>query len=266
MELILFTKPLQELDLPGVIAFAQRVGVSGLDLALRPGFPVNPDNAAQALPEAVARCREAGLSLPLVSLPTDFADPSHPQAAAVAAACAQAGVNLVKLGYFPYRGDYWAGFGQARQALASFARLAADQGVRFCYHTHSGPYYGSNGESLAQLLAEVSPDQVGAYLDTGHQRLGGAPWPMALDAVRSHLCALGLKDPAYHRREDGRWQREFVPIGQGLVDWGEVFRAAREAGFAGPASIHAEYHYRSLQELESLLQREVAYLRSHLQG
>ena len=42
--------------------------------------------------------------------------------------------------------------------------------------------------------------------------------------------------------------------------------SAEIRSITGPASIHAEYHYGSLEELESLLRREVAYLRSHLQG
>ena len=46
MQFVMFTKHLQGLSLDEVIAALTEVGVQGADLAVRPGYPVNPDNMA----------------------------------------------------------------------------------------------------------------------------------------------------------------------------------------------------------------------------
>ena len=47
---------LKALDLKGLIAFCKEVGLDGVDLAVRPGYPVNPDNMARTLPDAMKAC------------------------------------------------------------------------------------------------------------------------------------------------------------------------------------------------------------------
>ena len=42
MKYIMFTKHLQELDIPGIINALKSVGVAGADLCVRPGYPSQP--------------------------------------------------------------------------------------------------------------------------------------------------------------------------------------------------------------------------------
>ena len=62
MRLIVFSKMLKEKSIAELVDLAQRHGYNGYDLAVRPGHPVNPDNAAQALPQAAAQMAQAGLA------------------------------------------------------------------------------------------------------------------------------------------------------------------------------------------------------------
>ena len=52
MQFVMFTKHLTGLSLEELIATLADVGVAGADLAVRPGYPVNPDNMAAELPRA----------------------------------------------------------------------------------------------------------------------------------------------------------------------------------------------------------------------
>ena len=52
MQKIMFTKHLEGLDIPQIIGAIKSVGIDGADLCVRSGYPVNPDNADIALPEA----------------------------------------------------------------------------------------------------------------------------------------------------------------------------------------------------------------------
>src|SRR5262249_46336251 len=60
MKYVYFTKMLKTLDIKGLVAFCKEVGLDGVDLAVRPGYPVNPTNAAKALPDAAKAFKDAG--------------------------------------------------------------------------------------------------------------------------------------------------------------------------------------------------------------
>ena len=72
MRFVYFTKLLRGQDIPGIIAFLKDVGVDGADLAVRPGYPVTPDNAAAELPKAAKAFRDAGLVIGLLLLTPVF--------------------------------------------------------------------------------------------------------------------------------------------------------------------------------------------------
>src|SRR3984957_9172697 len=135
---VYFTKMLQSQDIKGLIAFAKETALDGFDLAVRPGFPVTPDNALTALPEADKAFRDAGLSIGVVTAPTKLIDAESKQAKAIFDACGKAGVPAVKIGYFAYRRPYDECLKDARKRLAGFAKLAERTKVKACYHTHSG--------------------------------------------------------------------------------------------------------------------------------
>src|SRR3954452_7703350 len=106
MRYVYFTKLLQSLDLAGLIAFFKEVGLDGADLAVRPGYPVNPDNALAELPRAAKVFRDEGLVIGLVTAPTTLNDPESPVARTLFDACGTAGVPAIKVGYFPYQGGF----------------------------------------------------------------------------------------------------------------------------------------------------------------
>src|SRR5262249_3622500 len=175
MKYVYFTKTLQFLDLAGLITFFKDVGVDGADLAVRPGYPIHPDNVLTELPKAAKALRDEGLIIGLVTAPTNLTDPDSRLAQTLFEAAGKAGIAAVKIGYFPYQGKFDAALAEARARLAAFAKLAAKTGVKCCYHTHSGNYLGSNGAGLHLLLQDLDPHCLGAFVDTGHTGIGGAP-------------------------------------------------------------------------------------------
>src|SRR5262245_10947095 len=61
MKFIYFTKFLQSLDVKDLVAFCKSAGLDGVDLAVRPGYPIHPGNAPTALPEAAKAFADEGL-------------------------------------------------------------------------------------------------------------------------------------------------------------------------------------------------------------
>lgn len=262
MRYVYFTKTLQKLDLAGLVAFAKDVGLAGFDLAVRPGHPVTPDNAVKELPAAARRFANDGLTVGLVSAPTDLNDPASRQAAALFDACGAAGVPAIKLGYFAYRAPFESCLAEARKKLAGFAKLAEKAKVKACYHTHSGAMLGNNAAGARLLLADLDPHHVGLFFDTGHTAINGGPARMELDQVRAWLALVAIKDMAWTK---GRgWSSSVVPVGDGIVKWDDVARGLRDCRFNGTVSLHGEYEAKDMDDRKRLAKAELAALRKVL--
>jgi sugar phosphate isomerase/epimerase len=261
MRFVYFTKLLKGMSFPETAAFLKEAGVSGADLTVRPGFPVAPADPVAKFQEAVAVFRDHGLSVPLVSAPTDFIDPRSSTARNLFENCGKVGVEYIKIGYFSYKGGpYEQELAYARRHLKEFAELARQTGVRALYHTHSGPNLGSNGESMRALLADLDPHFVGAYIDTGHQAFGGAPFSLAVDAVAEWFAAVAIKDALWERTKTG-WKRTVLPAGEGFVHWADVAKTLKRKQFNGVVSLHGEYETANVAERLAKAKAELAFLR-----
>ena len=260
MRYVYFTKMLKDLDVRGLIAFCKDVGLDGVDLAVRPGYPVNPDNVAAALPEVAKAFADAGLMIGLVSTETNLNDAESKAAKSIFAACGLAGVPAIKIGYFPYKPPVDDALKSARARLAGFAKLAQTSNVKACCHTHSGNYLGNNAASLRLLLQDLDPHHVGAFLDTGHTAVNGGPFRLEMDLLRPWVSLLAIKDMLWEKDKTG-WKYHVVPAGDGIVKWTDVAPAVKEAKFNGTISLHGEYETKDFAERKELAKRELALLK-----
>lgn len=263
MRFVYFTKTLKDLDGKGLIAFSKEAGLDGVDLAVRPGYPVHPDNAVAELPALAKAFKGEGLTIGLATAPTSLADAESKAAKAIFEACAKAEVPAVKIGYFSYKDRFDDTLKSARVRLAGFAKLAEQTRVKACYHTHSGNNLGNNCAGLRLLLADFDPHHVGAFVDTGHVAVNGGPIRMELDLVRPWLHLLAIKDMLWDKGKDG-WRSKVVPVGEGIVKWADVGQAAKEVKFSGTVSLHGEYEATDLAERKKLAKQELALLKKYL--
>ena len=263
MRYVYFTKTLQELTIAELIDFCHEVGLAGVDLAVRPGYPVAPDDVRKTLPAAAKAFRAAKLEIGIATAPTGLTDPESPMAKAIFEACQMAEVPAVKIGYFAYRPPYDERLKEARKSLAGFAALAAKTKVKACYHTHSGATMGNNAAGLRAMLADLDPHHVGAFFDTGHTAINGGPAQMEVDQIRPWLSLVAIKDMAWTKR-GATWSVDVVPVRDGIVRWAEVGKALAEAKFTGTVSLHGEYDAKDLADRKRLAKGELAALRKYL--
>ena len=267
MKLIVFSKMLQEKSVAELIDLAQRHGYDGYDLAVRPGHPVNPDNAAAALPQAQTQMEQAGLQIGMVTGNFDLLTADHPLAEPLLAAMDSANVRLLKLGYFrfePQTMDYWEQVENVRRAFAAWEKLASIYNVKICYHTHSHYCMGLNAAALMHLLRDFDPAYLGAYLDPGHFAVDGEPFDFGLAMAREHLSILSVKDVLVERVEKnghGAAKALWVAAGEGIVDWTAVFTELRRIEYDGFLSIHCEYDIEDEEDWFDTFVREVAFFR-----
>ena len=267
MKLIVFSKMLQEKSIAELVELAQKHGYDGYDLAVRPGHPVNPDNAATALPQAQTQMKQAGLQIGMVTGNFDLLTADHPLAEPLLAAMDSADVRLLKLGYFrfePQTMDYWEQVDDVRRAFSAWERLASIYNVKICYHTHSHYCMGLNAAALMHLLRDFDPAYLGAYLDPGHFAVDGEPFDFGLAMAREHLSILSVKDVLVQRVEKnghGAAKALWVAAGEGIVDWTAVFGELRRIEYDGFLSIHCEYDIDDDEDWFDTFVREVAFFR-----
>lgn len=266
MNLIMFTKHLEGLDLPALIDALQAAGVNGADLCVREGYPVAPSNAETALPAAAKAFADAGLSIPLVTGPTSLTQPDVDYAEPLYAACGEAGVKHIKLGYWRWHPgmDYWAEIDKARGYLDGFQALSAKYGVKSVVHTHSGTYLGVNASAATTLVQGFDPQHVGLFLDPGHLSIDGEPVDMALNIAAPYLSVMAFKDFVLERiTKNGRttMNKAVRKLGWGMVDWEMTLSTLQSLKFAGPISMHSEYNDVPPETVVDLTRTDTRFIR-----
>jgi sugar phosphate isomerase/epimerase len=243
---IYFTKFLRGLGPEEIARVLKGMSLDGLDLTVRRGQCVNPQNVREALPKAMEVWRKAGVSVPMVSTETSLTDPNHPTVEPIWTACADAGIANIKIGYWRWREGtrYGAIVDGARRDLDGFRKLAERYKVRTLIHTHSGPYLGCNASNLMTLLHDFDPAHVAAYVDPAHLAITGEPLPLALEIIGNHLAMVAVKNVAYLPAKGPDrtvWTRKWCLLREGLVDWPGTISLLRTRGYKGPLSLHGEY-------------------------
>lgn len=260
MQYIYFTKTLKDLAPSALVEFCKETGVDGLDLAVRPGYPIEPANVLLELPKFAAIMKQNKLDIPLVSAPTSLVDAESKEAKSLFEACALAGVPMIKIGYFTYKGNFTDDLQAARKKLQGFSKLAQQTKVKVVYHTHSGANIGNNAVSLKELLTDFDPHHVGAFADTGHLAINGGPIKMELEILRPWLSIIAIKDILWEQAK-GDWAFKVIPAGSGIVRWNDVSKGIKDAKFQGTIVLHGEYEAASLPNRKELAKKELAFLK-----
>lgn len=110
----------------------------------------------------------------------------------------------------------------ARALDAAGARLR-EQDVRLCYHNHAHEFQQFDGQYILDLLMGAAPN-VEVELDVFWVRYAGLNPVMFLEKYKDRTPLVHVKDMADLR------SRAFTEVGQGILAWPEILRAAREAG------------------------------------
>ena len=94
-----FTESFQDWSIPQVCEQFKEIGLNGLDLTLRPGGHIEPEDVRQRLPAAARAAQSAGLEISMLTTAIRDDDKS---AEAILATAGQLGIRRVKLGYYGY--------------------------------------------------------------------------------------------------------------------------------------------------------------------
>jgi len=169
---IVFTKP-WKMPLPELARFVKGLGLDGVELPVRPGYQVPPENVDRGLPEAARLLADSGLRIGSVTPPAAaFPDER------LIAACGQVGVPIIRVcvsigpeGYLATVRRWQAGFNRILPVLERYH-------VAIGVQNHCGNYIGS-AIGIRHLIEQYDPRYVCAVWDPAHCALSGEPpgWP-----------------------------------------------------------------------------------------
>lgn len=232
-----FTKPWREPSLEELADKVQEMGFDGVELAVRPGYQVDPATAMEGLPKAAAIFRERGLAIESVA--TELS-------ARMVAACAAAGVPILRtmLSIDPDSGYVGSIRGFQEKAMALSPEIEKTD-VRIGVQNHCGNYVGTAAGLMAAL--EPLPENFVAVLDFGHTALCGEPVPYALELALPRLAMANLKSPIrvkgpLNAYGETTWNHRWVSAPEGLTPWADVVTELRKRAVDVPICLTAEYH------------------------
>ncbi|HOQ89411.1 MAG TPA: sugar phosphate isomerase/epimerase family protein, partial [Candidatus Hydrogenedentes bacterium] len=250
---------LQFLDYRELAKTCRELGLDGVDLTVRSGGHVLPENVTRDLPAAVEAIRAEGLDVHMIT--TRYTEASD-EVYTVCAEAARLGIPYVRIGSHQYdeKRPLSDQIQRFTEDLRGLAAAAEKTGVTMGYHNHSGPRnFGAALWDLAGAVEQAGSARLGLNFDVGHARVEGGFYAWRLHARRAapitKMCA--VKDFVWKKDEP-----EWVPLGDGIVDLVESLRILREeGGFSGPISIHIEYKTPSNDAMVEEIRKTVPRLR-----
>lgn len=140
------------------------------------------------------------------------------------------------------------------ERLRRLGDKAAAHGLTVCLETH--PILCHNGDTALETMEGVDHDNIRLNFDSANiyyynENIDAVE---ELKKVAKYVKSMHLKDT------DGTPKSfEFPPLGDGIVDFPEIFRILNEVGFHGPFTFELESTKK--EEMESALEKSVNYLR-----
>jgi sugar phosphate isomerase/epimerase len=258
--LTVFCKP-WKFALPELASHIAALGFDGVELPVRPGYPVTPDNVDTELLEAVRILADHGLKIASIAGTTEEK---------TLAACAAAQIPLVRIcvGMRPGEG-YLEGERRLHTEFDRLVPLLDRNGVTLGIQNHCGNRDVCNAMGLRHLIERFDPRYVAAVWDAGHNGLEGEAPESALDIVWSHLAMVNLKSAYWRRREIqsgpvAEWDAYWTTGRDGRANWPRVVAELRRRQYTGPVCLTAEYTEEDA--VDRLIAEDIGFVRSLYAG
>jgi sugar phosphate isomerase/epimerase len=243
LRLSIFSKHLQWASYPEMASFAAEAGFGGVDITVRSGGHVLPERVKDDLPRAVEIVRSAGLQVPMIT--AGIVDTSSPYAEDILKTAPALGIRYYRWGGFKYSDEQPipAQLEALKTRVRALAQMNEHYRIAAMYHTHSGMEVGAPIWDLWEILRGVDPRWTGINYDVAHATVEGGlgGWIRSFELTRPFVRGVALKDFVWARDARGNWTPDWVPAGQGMVNFPKFFAMLRRSEFDGPVQVHFEY-------------------------
>lgn len=249
-----FTKS-WKLPIPELGRHIKALGFDGIELPVRPGFQVTPENMAGELPRAAAQLAEAGVKI--------FSLATEPTPAAIAA-CGDAGIPVIRICVSIEEDGYMATEAKVQRKFDDLVPALEKHHVTIGVQNHCDACVAS-AMGMRHLIEKYDPRHVGAVWDAAHSALNGEDPELGLDICWSHLCMVNLKNAFWRRAsgpeaEDVVWKHYFTTGRQGVSSWPRIAAELKRRKYEGVVCLTAEYT--DGEAVDRLTAEDIAFAKS----
>jgi sugar phosphate isomerase/epimerase len=224
-----FTKPWSGLPGDELGRLVAGIGFTGAEIPVRDTAYVTPATAEAELPKFTEQLRAEGIEP--ISIASDLSERTF-------AACAQAGVPMIRIMAEVGPDGYAASVRRTRGLLEEAAVLAAQYDVQVGIQPHHGRFVPST-LGVLQLLDGL-PDHFKLVWDAAHDALAGDDPAVTLELGADRLGIVNLKNAKYIQTDSG-WKTYFVQGDEGMSDWSAVFATLQRLKWTGPICLTGQY-------------------------
>ena len=275
MSIHVFSKHLQFLGYDEMAETAAEIGFDGVDLTVRPGGHVLPENVQSDLPKAIAAIQKQGLQSNLMT--TRLNSPEGKVNQQVLDVAADQGIKYYRTDYFRYpdKADVPSFLDECMSTMDKLAEYSEKKNLFASYQNHAGSrYVGAPVWDIAGILHGINSPHLGSQYDIRHATVeGGQAWPIGLNYIHPHINTLVMKDFVWEKR-DGRWRVVNTPIGEGMVDFPAYMKQLKSLNMTAPISMHYEYpmpeedgsltEKQKLEQTKKVMKRDLERVRRYL--
>jgi L-ribulose-5-phosphate 3-epimerase len=242
----IFSKHLQWLDYKEMAKALGEIGMDGVDLTVRPGGHVLPENVEEDLPKAAEAVAKEGKKIYMLTTSIDNAD--DPLTTKILKTASSIGIKHYRMGWGYYNStkSVEENVSLMKSKLARLALLNEKYSISGEYQNHSGVatqgiYFGGAIWDIARVLKDINSVWLGSQYDIYHATVEGAnTWPVGLKLISPFIRSIDIKDFKWIEK-DGKIRSESVPLGEGMVDFRKFFSLLKEYKLEVPVSLHYEY-------------------------
>jgi sugar phosphate isomerase/epimerase len=270
-----FSKHLHWLDVAGMAQTAADIGFDGVDLTIRPRGHVIPERVEDELPKAVEECKKAGIEIAMIC--TTIQDASEPLTEKILKTASQSGIKYYRMNWYHYdpKKSIEKNLEYFTAKMKDLAQLNKHYQIKGAYQNHDGTWFGAPVWDLGLILHEIDSKWLGSQYDILNASIEGTySWPLAFNYIAPYVHTIDIKDARWNKKA-GEWHLEYVPLGDGNVDFLLFFKLLQEHNIDVPYSMHFEYdlggaeigaHHLTIPEEEviKLMKKDLNVLKSFL--
>jgi sugar phosphate isomerase/epimerase len=253
ISLSVFSKP-WKMPIPELGKFVSKMGFDAIEYPLRPGYPVAPENVRD-LAKAAKQLAAFGVKIASVAGPAD--EPTI-------AACAEAGIPIIRIMVYVGQESYLAVEERTRREFDALLPLLDKHGVTIGVQNHCDAFV-CNALGLRRLVDGYDPKHIAVVWDAAHNGLNGEDPELAIDIVWSHLCMVNLKNAFWVRQngpeaECAEFQHYWTTGRQGRASWPRVATELEKRDYKGVVCLTAEYT--DQESVDRLIVEDIAFAKS----
>src|SRR5882762_4597558 len=236
-----FSKDLPGLGYEEMTSLIAEAGFDGIDLTVRLGGHVLPENVERDLPRVSAAAKKSGLKIYMVA--TDILDVEEKFTEPILRTASSLGIEYYRMGprFYDANKSIPQNLADFRIQYEKLAKMNQKYKIRGECQNHTGDRFGAAVWDQWEVLRDIDPQWIGVQYDLLHATLEGVnSWTVGFNLLKQYIGTLDMKD-FYWKKVDGKWDQELVPLGEGMVDFKTLIAMLKKNNMHGPFSIHGEY-------------------------